>query len=162
MIHISRNASNGENSKNCFWTWLSQLIKGVVTDVGKLYEKKRLRFSLLNTTNSRFVNPHQYYGHPVYINWIPWKTNKSLPEINSFYYGTCAIMDFRHLLGSRQHDFKVSTPFTVFLWSRTLAGFSCICLHFFQSIFYKIEKTRKRKQLPTVIMHSPLLSNRTQ
>ena len=41
MIHISRNASNGENSKNCFWTWLSQLIKGVATDGGKLYEKKR-------------------------------------------------------------------------------------------------------------------------
>lgn len=58
MIHISRNASNGENSKNCFWTWLSQLIKGVVTDGGKLYEKKRLQFSTLNTTNSCFVNTH--------------------------------------------------------------------------------------------------------
>ena len=133
----------------------------MVTFVGKLYEKKRLLFSMLNTTNSRLVNTY-YYGHPVHINWIPWKTNKSLPETNSIYCGTCAITDFRHLFGSWQHDFKVSTPVTVFLLSRTFAGFSCICLHFYQSIHYKIEKTRKRKQLPTVIMHSPLLSNRTQ
>ena len=30
----------------------------VVTDGGKLYEKKRLQFSTLNTTNSCFVNTH--------------------------------------------------------------------------------------------------------
>lgn len=54
-------------------------------------------------------------------------------------------MDFRHLFGSRQHDFKVSTPFTVFLWSRTLAGFSCICLHFFSINLLQNRKNKKKK-----------------
>ena len=61
-------------------------------------------------------------------------------------------MDFRHLFGSRQHDFKVSTPFTVFLWSRTLDGFSCICLHFFSINLlqnYFLNRKNKKKKTTT-------------
>lgn len=94
---IARNGSNGENSEKSpifihQWTWVSQLIKGVVTFVGKLHVKKRLWFYTLNTTNSHLVNTH-YHGHSVHINWIPWKTNKRLPETkllllwNLCYYG---------------------------------------------------------------------------
>lgn len=39
MIHISRNASNGENSKNCFWTWLSQLIVWSLMEVNCMRKK---------------------------------------------------------------------------------------------------------------------------
>ena len=135
----------------------------MVTFVGKLHEKKRLWFSTLNTTNSRFVNTH-YYGHLVYINWIPRKTNKSLPETNSiYYYGTCAILWTSGIflgLNSMISKFQLLLQF----FSRVgllLVFVVSVCI-FFRSIRYKIEKTSKRKQLPTVIMHSPLLSNRTQ